>query len=54
MFILQYDAKRISQMSKRLVDRIMAECSHVVRNGDQDHMYPGKSFVSRCKFPGKH
>ncbi|XP_025076471.1 cysteine desulfurase, mitochondrial-like [Pomacea canaliculata] len=38
---MDYDAKRISQMSKRLVDRIMAECSHVVRNGDQDHMYPG-------------
>ena len=39
---VQYDAKRICELSERLVDRIMAECPMVIRNGDADHMYPGR------------
>lgn len=38
---MEYDAKRIEELSNRLVDRIMAECPRVVRNGDTEHMYPG-------------
>lgn len=38
---MEYDSKRITMLSNRLVNRIMAECPHVIRNGDADHMYPG-------------
>ena len=38
---VQYDSKRVGELSHRLVDRIMAECPQVVRNGDPEHMYPG-------------
>ncbi|KAL8608363.1 cysteine desulfurase [Nucella lapillus] len=38
---MEYDAKRIHELSQRLVNRIMAECPRVVRNGDAEHMYPG-------------
>ncbi|GAB1598728.1 cysteine desulfurase, mitochondrial-like [Argonauta hians] len=37
----EYDYKRISMLSKRLIDKISAETSHVVRNGDPDSSYPG-------------
>ena len=38
---LEYDHKRISYLSKRLIDRITSELTHVVVNGDPDHRYPG-------------
>nr|KAG5712636.1 hypothetical protein BaRGS_029691 [Batillaria attramentaria] len=38
---MEYDSKRITELSNRLVNRIMAECPQVVRNGDPEHMYPG-------------
>jgi len=38
---MSYDHARISKLSKRLVDTIMANLTHVVRNGDADHSYPG-------------
>ena len=41
-FLFQYDIKHTNELSQRLVDRIMAECPMVVRNGDAGHMYPGR------------
>merc|ERR1711922_22800 len=38
---MNYDHDRISKLSKRLVDTIMANLTHVVRNGDVEHSYPG-------------
>lgn len=38
---LEYDHKRISMLSKRLIDRITSELTHCVINGDPDHRYPG-------------
>ncbi|KAK7114717.1 cysteine desulfurase-like isoform X2 [Littorina saxatilis] len=38
---MEYDSKHIEMLSNRLVNRIMAECPSVIRNGDKDHMYPG-------------
>lgn len=38
---LQYDDKRISRLSKRLIDGITAKVEQVVRNGDDVHTYPG-------------
>lgn len=38
---MQYDAKRIGELSKRLIDKITSECPQVIRNGDQDSTYPG-------------
>ncbi|KAL1510027.1 hypothetical protein ABEB36_004683 [Hypothenemus hampei] len=38
---MKYDHERIEILSKRLLDRIFGELSHVVRNGDQVHSYPG-------------
>ncbi|RKP33279.1 NFS1 nitrogen fixation 1 isoform a precursor, partial [Dimargaris cristalligena] len=36
-----YDHKRISYLSKRLIDGITSQLDHVVRNGDAVHTYPG-------------
>ncbi|KAJ1763064.1 cysteine desulfurase [Coemansia sp. RSA 520] len=38
---LDYDYAHVTKLSRRLVDGINARVSHVVRNGDLDHMYPG-------------
>ncbi|XP_030756817.1 cysteine desulfurase, mitochondrial [Sitophilus oryzae] len=38
---LEYDHARIDWLSKRLMDRIFSELTHVIRNGDPIHMYPG-------------
>ena len=38
---MQFDHDRITKLSKRLVDTIMANLTHVVRNGDTEHSYPG-------------
>jgi cysteine desulfurase len=38
---MAYDHKRISYLSKRLIDGIMGSLEHVVRNGDPESSYPG-------------
>ncbi|CAG2121633.1 unnamed protein product, partial [Medioppia subpectinata] len=38
---LEYDHKWVEYLSKRLVDKISAELTKVIRNGDPDHSYPG-------------
>ncbi|KAF7282563.1 hypothetical protein GWI33_002353 [Rhynchophorus ferrugineus] len=38
---LSYDHARIEKLSKRLLDMIFKELTHVVRNGDPIQMYPG-------------
>ena len=37
----QYDHKRITELSARLVNGITAGLTHVIRNGDPDRSYPG-------------
>ncbi|CAI9723205.1 cysteine desulfurase, mitochondrial [Octopus vulgaris] len=37
----EYDYKRVSMLSKRLIEKITAETSHVIRNGDPESSYPG-------------
>ncbi|KAJ1936365.1 cysteine desulfurase [Linderina macrospora] len=36
-----YDREHISRLSRRLIDGIQSRVSHVVRNGDPNHMYQG-------------
>ncbi|EPZ33472.1 Cysteine desulfurase, mitochondrial [Rozella allomycis CSF55] len=38
---MDVDSKRISALSKRLVDGIMSKLTHVKFNGDYNHSYPG-------------
>lgn len=38
---MDYDHAKIEKLSKRLVDTIMENLTHVVRNGDAEHSYPG-------------
>lgn len=38
---LEYDHKRVIELSNRLVNGIAAGLTHVIRNGDPDHSYPG-------------
>ena len=38
---MAYDHKRIEYLSKRLIDGIMGNLEHVVRNGDPETSYPG-------------
>ncbi|XP_077982257.1 cysteine desulfurase-like [Glandiceps talaboti] len=38
---MEYDHRRIKFLSDRLVDKIMNEVPHVIRNGDKDNSYPG-------------
>ncbi|CAH1779981.1 unnamed protein product, partial [Owenia fusiformis] len=38
---MEYDHKRISALSKRLIDKCMSNMTHVIRNGDPEHTYPG-------------
>lgn len=38
---LEYDHKRVTELSDRLVNGISAGLTHVIRNGDPDHSYPG-------------
>lgn len=37
----QYDYERVKKLSKRLIDKITSELTHVVINGDPDRTYPG-------------
>ena len=41
VLLLQYDHKRISALSQRLIDRITDKVTQVIRNGDPDKTYPG-------------
>ncbi|XP_013783791.1 cysteine desulfurase, mitochondrial-like [Limulus polyphemus] len=38
---MSYDHARLEHISRRLVDKIMAELPDVIRNGDPEHSYPG-------------
>nr|CAH0112340.1 unnamed protein product [Daphnia galeata] len=38
---LEYDHARISKLSQRLIDQISSSLTHVIRNGDPEHSYPG-------------
>lgn len=38
---LEYDHKRVTELSNRLVNGIAAGLTHVIRNGDPEHSYPG-------------
>uniref|UniRef100_A0A0N8D0G9 cysteine desulfurase n=1 Tax=Daphnia magna TaxID=35525 RepID=A0A0N8D0G9_9CRUS len=38
---IQYDHNRIKKLSQRLVDQISRSLTHVIRNGDPEHSYPG-------------
>lgn len=38
---MEADTKKIEQLSKRLIDKINAELTHVIRNGDPVETYPG-------------
>ncbi|KPM08369.1 cysteine desulfurase, mitochondrial-like protein, partial [Sarcoptes scabiei] len=38
---MKYDMKWIERLSKKLVDGIMSQVSHVIRNGDPEMTYPG-------------
>lgn len=38
---MEYDHKRITELSARLVNGISAGLTHVIRNGDPDRSYPG-------------
>lgn len=38
---MEYDHKRISGLSKRLIDGIQSRVAEVHRNGDPEHNYPG-------------
>jgi len=35
------DTKRVAQLSKRLIDGINKQCTHVILNGDPESRYPG-------------
>ncbi|KAH3710964.1 hypothetical protein DPMN_070462 [Dreissena polymorpha] len=38
---MEYDHKRISALSNRLIERISSKVPRVIRNGDPEHSYPG-------------
>ncbi|XP_078364788.1 cysteine desulfurase-like isoform X2 [Oculina patagonica] len=38
---MEYDHKRVTELSNRLVNTITANLTHVIRNGDPEHSYPG-------------
>ncbi|GLV42412.1 Nfs1 cysteine desulfurase [Carabus blaptoides fortunei] len=38
---MEYDHKWMELLSKRLMDRVFAKLTHVIRNGDPVHSYPG-------------
>lgn len=39
---MEYDHARITRLSQRLMNAIFSELSHVIRNGDPVHTYPGQ------------
>lgn len=38
---LEYDSKRVSTLSERLISKITKKLTHVIRNGDPNYSYPG-------------
>lgn len=38
---IQYDYAHVSQMSERLVNGLVSQLDHVIRNGDKHQTYPG-------------
>ncbi|CAE1300188.1 iscS [Acanthosepion pharaonis] len=38
---MEYDHKRITGLSERLISKIMSNATHVIRNGDPESTYPG-------------
>lgn len=38
---MEYDHKWMVRLSNRLLDRIFSKLTHVIRNGDPEHCYPG-------------
>ncbi|KAJ3050008.1 cysteine desulfurase [Rhizophlyctis rosea] len=38
---MQYDSERVKRLSERLIKGITDQITHVVRNGDPEHNYPG-------------
>lgn len=49
-----YDHEYISGLSKRLLDQICGQLSHVIRNGDPDQSYPGCINLSFAYVEGKN
>lgn len=43
-FCFQYDEHRVSMLSKRLIDKIMAGLPDVIMNGDPEKRYSGEMF----------
>ena len=41
LFFFKYDHERITRLSKRLIDKVTSELTHVVVNGDPERTYPG-------------
>lgn len=39
---MEYDHKRISYLSNRLIDGITSQLDYVIRNGDPEQSYPGR------------
>lgn len=50
---MQYDHERISRLSKKLIDKIKSELTHVVINGDPNHRYPGCVNISFAYVEGE-
>jgi len=38
---MEYDSARVEKLANRLIDKVMAECPQVIRNGDDKQTYPG-------------
>lgn len=51
---MEYDHKWMELLSKRLMDQIFAKLTHVIRNGDPVHSYPGCINLSFAYVEGKH
>ena len=49
MVCLQYDAKWVTRLSKRLVEGITSQLDHVVRNGDPEQTYHGEEYHTVCR-----
>lgn len=50
---MEYDHKRISRLSKRLIDKITSNLTHVVVNGDAVQRYPGCVNISFAYVEGE-
>lgn len=50
---MDYDHKWMEKLSKRLMDKVFAKLTHVIRNGDPVHTYPGCINLSFAFVEGK-